>query len=163
MVAAALALIAIQRRRRYRPRPGLAGSLQTDAQPLPDVITALNRAARPAPPAEEAGTGGAETGDTDAPEEDPYLDLYETAAVPDHGGDTDDEAPPPEPAGKPEPEPEAEPDLPGQAGPAPGAIQLGVGRDGSEAAVNVALLGGLGLTGPGARSAARAILATLLA
>lgn len=159
MVAAALTLAAIQRRRRYRPRPGPPDGLQPDPQPLPDVIRTLRRAARPIPPAEEAGTDDAETGDTDASGQDPYLDLYETAAEPDHGGDAGEEAPAPEPAGQREPEPE----LPGPAGRAPGVIPLGVGRDGGEAAVNVAALGGLGLTGPGARPAARAILATLLA
>src|SRR6202023_3221469 len=44
----------------------------------------------------------------------------------------------------------------------PGVIALGV-RDGSEASADIAASGGLGLTGPGAPAAARAILASLLA
>ena len=44
----------------------------------------------------------------------------------------------------------------------PGAVPLGV-RGTSEAALDIAALGGLGLTGPGAPAAARAILAALLA
>ena len=49
MVAAALTLASIQRRRRYRPRASMTGSLQPGEPPLPAVITALRRAARPAP------------------------------------------------------------------------------------------------------------------
>ena len=44
----------------------------------------------------------------------------------------------------------------------PGVVVLGV-RDGQEIPVDIAALGGLGLTGPGAAAAARAILAGLLA
>ena len=54
--------------------------------------------------------------------------------------------------------PAAEQLVPGQ----PGVVVLGV-RDGQEIPVDIAALGGLGLTGPGAAAAARAILAGLLA
>jgi len=50
MVAAVLTLASIQRRRRYRPRASMTGSLQPGEPPLPAVITALRRAVRPAPP-----------------------------------------------------------------------------------------------------------------
>ena len=81
MVAAALTLAAVQRRRRYRPRPGPPSTLQPDTPPLPDVITALRRAARPPLPAT-----GPEAGDPDAA--DPYLDLYEARPGPDADGDS---------------------------------------------------------------------------
>ncbi len=151
MVAAALTLAAVQRRRRYRPRPGPPSTLQPDTPPLPDVITALRRAARPPLPAD-----GPEAWDPDA--DDPYLDLYEVRTGPDADGDSaaalgkdSDSAPQPGP-GHP-----ARRELP------PGTIPLGIRGDGAEAAVNIAALGGLGLAGPGAESAARAILAALLA
>jgi len=170
MVAAALTLASIQRRRRYRPRAGLTGTLQPGEPPLPAVITALRRAARPAPldtPAEDAGPEPGTPLAADA-----YLDLY------------DDTSPGPGQPGQgvpgshpgPQPEPRGEAVTPARAGTtppagastalpaarAPGAIPLGV-RGASEAAVDIAALGGLGLTGPGAPAAARAILAALLA
>ena len=159
MVAAALTLAAVQRRRRYRPRPGPPSSLQPDTPPLPDVISALRRAARPATPA-----AGPDTGDPDAA--DPYLDLYETGPEPDGadgdagpgGDDADADANGTEP-GMILPGPE----LPARPERRPGTIPLGIRDDDSEAAVDVAALGGLGLVGPGARPAARAILVSLLA
>lgn len=151
MVAAALTLAAIQRRRRYRPRPGPPSSLAPAAPPLPEVISALRRAARPAPSAAGPGTGDDSHGD-------PYLDLYETATEPD--AEADDPASfAAEPASKPKPESARL----AQAERVPGTIPLGIDRDGGEVAVNLAMLGGLGLTGPGAESAARAVLASLLA
>jgi DNA-binding SARP family transcriptional activator len=151
MVAAALTLAAIQRRRRYRPRPGPPSSLAPATSPLPEVISALRRAARPAPPAAGPGTG-------DDPSADPYLDLYGTAT--ESGAEVDEAAPS---AAEPANEPKPEPARAAQAERAPGTIPLGIDRDDGEVAVNLAMLGGLGLTGPGAGSAARAVLASLLA
>jgi DNA-binding SARP family transcriptional activator/nucleoid-associated protein YgaU len=161
MVAAALTLASIQRRRRYRPRPGPPGTLQPADPPLPAVITALRRAARPAPP-DTADDDGPDTGAP--PGIDPYLDPYaDTSPGPGQHGES-------APAGSPAPQPEP----PGPEGPPPpagtgapparehGTIPLGV-RGTSEAALDIAALGGLGLTGPGAPAAARAILAALLA
>jgi DNA-binding SARP family transcriptional activator len=45
----------------------------------------------------------------------------------------------------------------------PGTVPLGIRGDGTEAAAGLAALGGLGLDGPGAEPAARAVLAALLA
>ena len=158
MVAAALTLASIQRRRRYRPRPGPPATLQPADPPLPAVITALRRAARPAPPA-TADDDGPGTGTP--PVTDPYLDPYEDISP---GPGQHGESPP---ASSPTPQP----DPPGPAPPTgtgtpparePGTIPLGV-RGTSEAALDIAALGGLGLTGPGAPAAARAILAALLA
>jgi DNA-binding SARP family transcriptional activator len=151
MVAAALTLAAVQRRRRYRPRPGPPSTLQPDTPPLPEVITALRRAARPPLPA-----AGPDSGDPD--EADPYLDLYETRPGPDADGDGA-AAPGTDPDSVTEPGPEhpAWRELP------PGMIPVGIRGDGAEAAVDLAALGGFGLAGPGAEPAARAILAALLA
>ena len=151
MVAAALTLAAVQRRRRYRPRPGPPSTLQPDTPPLPEVITALRRAARPPLPA-----AGPEAGDPD--EADPYLDLYQARPGPDVDGDGA-AAPGTDPDSVPEPGPEhpAWRELPS------GMIPVGIRGDGAEAAVELAALGGLGLAGPGAEPAARAILAALLA
>ena len=55
MVAAALTLAAVQRRRRYRPRPGPPSTLAPETPPLPEVISALRRAARRRPPPGQAG------------------------------------------------------------------------------------------------------------
>ena len=128
MVAAALALAGIQRRRRYRPRPALAGGLQPEEPPLPEVISALRRAAQPGNP-----DGGP---DQDIPpaRQDPGPDDARPAA-----------------------------DGPGTRPAGPGTVPVGVRGDGSEAAAGIAALGGLGLTGPGAEPAARAVLASLLA
>ena len=163
MVTAALTMAAIQRRRRYRPHAVPAVSLHPAQPPLPAVIAALRRAARPGPPhpADITGPPGAAaphtSPDTSA---DPYFDLYEPAP-----------GPPPVPPGipashhipdpgtaPPSPSPPAGPPEPGT----PGTIPLGVRGD-SQVAADIAALGGLGLTGPGAASAARALLAGLLA
>ena len=151
MVAAALTLAAVQRRRRYRPRPGPPSTLRPDTPPLPEVISALRRAARPPLPA-----AGPEAGDQDAA--DPYLDLYEARPGLDADGDGA-AAPGKDPDSVPQPGPEhpARRELP------PGTIPIGIRGDGAEAAVDLAALGGLGLDGPGAEPAARAILAALLA
>jgi DNA-binding SARP family transcriptional activator len=157
MVAAALALAAVQRRRRYRPRPGPPSTLEPDTPPLPEVISALRRAARPPLPA-----AGPEAGDPDAG--DPYLDLYEARPAPDADGDGT-AAPGPDPGDAPEPEPEPEPGHPARRELPTGMIPVGIRGDGAGAAVDIdiAALGGLGLAGPGAEPAARAILAALLA
>ena len=159
MVAAALTLAAVQRRRRYRPRPGPPSSLQPDTPPLPEVITALRRAARPddlatpdapASPAEDAGT-------------DPYPDLYDPRPEPGPLLSAPASRPARRSASLRGPAP-APPGAKAAAteNSAPGLLPLGV-RDDSEVAVDIAALGGLGLTGPGAPAAARAILAGLLA
>jgi DNA-binding SARP family transcriptional activator len=220
-VAAAVVLVRIQRRRRYRPGltvPPLAES------PLPEVITALRRAARPALPPDD------ETSSPDElPDGDPYLDLYQPDDADPDAREPDTARPGPEPASleprfvpapalpqttgaHPRPAaasasalspilPAGDPDLdlyaasadPGALCPArghgqaandstparfsaaggtsspapppqpasPAAISLGVRGD-SPASLEIAALGGLGLTGPGAGDAARAILATLL-
>ncbi|MHB1816540.1 MAG: BTAD domain-containing putative transcriptional regulator [Streptosporangiaceae bacterium] len=153
MVAAALTLAAIQRRRRYRPRPGPPSTLAPETPPLPEVISALRRAARPPAPAAGPGAGGPDAGD-------PYPDLYEAGPGPDAGGDGT-AVPGPDPGDAPEPGPgyPARRELPS------GALPVGVRGDDPEAAVSIdiAALGGLGLDGPGAGPAARAILAALLA
>jgi DNA-binding SARP family transcriptional activator len=151
MVAAALTLAAVQRRRRYRPRPGPPSSLQPDTPPLPEVISALRRAGRPPLPA-----AGPEPGDADAG--DPYTDLYEARPEPDADSDGT-AAPSPDPGDAPEPEHPARRELP------PGTVPVGIRGDDPEAAVSIdiAALGGLGLAGPGAEPAARALLAALLA
>ncbi len=74
MVAAALTLASIQRRRRYRPRAGPPGSLQPGEPPLPAVITALRRATRPAPP--DPPDDDPSPDDGTPPATDPYLDPY---------------------------------------------------------------------------------------
>jgi len=151
MVAAALTLAAVQRRRRYRPRPGPPSTLQPDTPPLPDVISTLRRAARPPVPAARPEAGGQDAAD-------PYLDLYEARPGPDDADDAETDAAPG--TGPlivlPGPERHAQPER------RPGVIPLGI-RDDAEAAVDITALGGLGLAGPGAESAARAILAALLA
>jgi DNA-binding SARP family transcriptional activator len=155
-VSAALAAARIHRRRRYRPGP-LTSSLEPAAQP-PPVITALDRAARhpgipAAGPFPGPGTSADDTGT------DPDLDLYEPC---DHGYRDEPAAAYP---GSPEPAPAllSGPPLAGQDGPPPGPGQIPVGiRDGQEISADIAALGGLGLTGPGAPAAARAILAGLL-
>ena len=162
MVAAALTLASIQRRRRYRPRAGSPGSLQPGEPPLPAVITALRRAARPAPPSSTDDDAGPDS--STPPVLDPYLDPYDdTSSRPGQHGDA-------VPGSRPAPQPETpgpartSPPAGTGAPPArePGPIPLGV-RGTSEAALDIAALGGLGLTGPGAPAAARAILAALLA
>jgi DNA-binding SARP family transcriptional activator len=163
MVAAAVTLASIQRRRRYRPRASMTGSLQPGEPPLPAVITALRRAARPAPPDTPAEDPAQDTGTP--PAADPYLDPYgDTSPGPDQPGEGvpgSRPAPGPEPPGQGGTRPATAGTSPPPAR-APGTIPLGV-RGASEAALDIAALGGLGLTGPGAPAAARAILAALLA
>ena len=153
-VSAAVALARIHRRRRYRPGTVLTSSLEP-SMPPPPVIAALDRAARtPAtrtPPAD--GTGPDDT------EPDLDLDLYEPYEQPFPGPREPGRAAAPAPARPASAQP------PGQQGtvPAPpGPVPIGI-RDGQEITADPAALGGLGLTGPGAPAAARAILAGLLA
>jgi DNA-binding SARP family transcriptional activator len=147
MVAAAVTLAGIQRRRRYRPRAGLEGSLPPP--PLPAVIAALRRAAPPHPPAADQGAAAGTP-----PAADPYLEVYGDS-MPGTPGPAPDAL---GPAGTAATGAGAAP----PAARAPGMIPLGV-RGGGEAALDLAAVGGLGLTGPGAPAAARAILAALLA
>lgn len=165
MVAAAIALAAIQRRRRYRPRPGPPSTLQPETPPLPEVISALRRAARPPLPAD-----GLEAGDPDAalvtgPDgedltaADPYADLYEALPVRDADSVSTERGKDLEIVPEPQTEHPARRELP------PGTVPAGVRDDDAETPVDIdiAALGGLGLAGPGAEPAARAILAALLA
>jgi DNA-binding SARP family transcriptional activator len=165
MVAAALTLAAVQRRRRYRPRPGPPSTLAPDTPPLPEVISVLRRAARPPAPA-----AGPETGDPDAalvtgPDgedlsaADPYTDLYEAFPEPDaDGGNIAAPRTDPEIVPQPGTEHPARRELP------PGTVPAGVRGDAETPVdIDIAALGGLGLTGAGAEPAARAILAALLA
>ena len=158
MVAAALTLAAIQRRRRYRPRPGPPSTLAPETPPLPEVISALRRAARPPAAGRRAGAPG------EPDDGDPYPDLYEAGPGPDADGDGT-AVPGPDPGDAPEPEPGPGPAHQARRELPPGALPVGVRGDDPEAAVSIdiAALGGLGLAGPGAGPAARAILAALLA
>ena len=151
VISTAVALARIHRRRRYRPGTVLTSSLEP-AMPPPPVISALDRAARtPAtgtPPADGAGPDGT---DLD-------LDLYEPYEQP-FPGPRESGAAAAAPARLASPQP------PGRQGavPAPpGPVPIGI-RGGQEITADPAALGGLGLTGPGAPAAARAILAGLLA
>ncbi len=157
-VSAALAAARIHRRRRYRPGP-LTSSLEPAAQP-PPVISALDRAARhpgipAARPLPRPGTSPDDTG-TDSD-----LDLYQPW---DQGYQDQPAAAYPGFRGPPAPALASGPPPARQDGPLPGPGQIPVGvRDGQEITADIAALGGLGLTGPGAPAAARAILAGLLA
>ena len=149
-VSTAVALARLHRRRRYRPGTVLTSSLEPAAPPSP-VISALDRAARtPAadtPPAQCTGPD-----DTD-----PDLDLFEPDGPPFPGP-----AEPGAAAAAPARLKSGQP--PDQEGivPAPaGRVPIGI-RGGEEITADPAALGGLGLTGPGAPAAARAILAGLL-
>ena len=149
VVSAAVALARLHRRRRYRPGTVLTSSLEP-AGPQPPVISALDRAARtPATwtaPADGTGLHGINP-DLDEPYEQPFPGPRGPGAA----------APAPARLAPPQP--------PGQQGtvPAPpGPVPVGI-RDGQEITADPAALGGLGLTGPGAPAAARAILAGLLA
>jgi hypothetical protein len=141
-ISAAAVLASIQRRRRYRPAASAITTLEPAGPPQPAVITALRRAARlPRPPAA------------------PRSVFLATPALP------GDAQPSPDPAarGQHQPGPAARgtatvtPALPD-----PAMIILGV-RGGQEITASLPALGGLGLQGPGAPAAARAILAGLLA
>ena len=158
--AAALMIAGVHRRRRYRPGKTLTSRLDPAGPPVPPSIAALRRAAHPPPP----GAATAEPDDADADasftDEDPGPDdtgprgtgpgpVLRDAA---QGAATAADLPgpaavPPAPPAWPEPA---------------GVIALGV-RGGREVSADIAASGGLGLTGPGAPAAARAILAGLLA
>ncbi len=176
-VAAALVLARVHQRRRYRPAQPLTSALQPAGPPLPPVITALRRSARPPGP--------------DSPDLDLYdIDVPALSPGPDpqgHAPGGTDPDPGPEDTrpehALPGPHPQAAAPGPGGGGPgipaavlaSPGGgpppgpaatlpsatISLGV-RGGDEIHADIAALGGLGLTGPGAPAAARAILASLL-
>jgi len=133
-VTGALALAAVQRRRRYQPARIITPSLEPGAPP-PPLIGVLRRAAQPA--------------DTSEP--------CEGTSVPARGATQGDGLPPSAIGGTPtlldaHPRAAAHP---------PGVISLGL-RDGHEMTADIAALGGLGLTGPGADPAARALLLTIL-
>jgi hypothetical protein len=150
-VSAAVAVARSHRRRRYRPGPVLTASLEPAAPP-PPVIAALDRAAR------SPATGTLPPDGTGPDGTDPDLDLYEPSEQPFPGpreSGAAAQAPARLASGQP----------PGQLGTvaAPsGPVPIGI-RGGQEITADPAALGGLGLTGPGAAAAARAILASLLA
>lgn len=134
-VTGALVLAGIQRRRRYQPARIMTPSLEPGAPPVPPLIGVLRRAARPSLLSEPAdGTAGSAPGDSQA---DPRpSDNGGTTTVPLARAHTAAALP-------------------------PGVISLGL-RDGHEVTADIAALGGLGLTGPGAFAAARAVLLTAL-
>ena len=149
VVSAAVAVARLRRRRQYRPGPGLTASLEPAAPP-PPVISALDRAAR------GPGAGTALPDGTSPDDAGPDLDLYELCEQPFPSSREAGRAAPPaarlisrQPPGR-------------QATAPPGPVPIGI-RDGQEITADPAALGGLGLTGPGAPAAARAILAGLLA
>ena len=149
VVSAAVAVARLHRRRRYRPGPVLTASLEPAAPP-PPVISALDRAAR------GPGAGTALPDGTSPDDAGPDLDLYEPCEQPFPSSREAGRAAPPaarlisrQPPGQ-------------QATAPPGPVPIGI-RDGQEITADPAALGGLGLTGPGAPAAARAILAGLLA
>ena len=155
VVSAAVALARIRRRRRYRPGTVLTSSLEPAVPPSP-VISALDRAARtPATgtlPVDGTGPAGTD------PDPDLDLDLYEPHEQP-FPGPRESGAAAAVPARLASGQP------PGQQGTVPippGPVPIGV-RGGQEVSADPAALGGLGLTGPGAPAAARALLAGLLA
>jgi LysM domain len=147
-VSAAVALARMRRRRRYRPGTVLTSSLEPPAPPTP-VIAALRRAAR----VPGAGTAPAAGTSPDDAEPDPDLDEPDERPFP--GSREAGRAAPPAARliSRPPPGP--------QATAPPGLVPIGI-RDGQEITADPAALGGLGLTGPGALAAARAILAGLL-
>ena len=150
-VTTALVLTGVRRRRRYRPGHGLSSSLSPAWAHLPPAIATLRRAAASQRPATANAAANAVPGQPS-----PAAVLADTAGPADRGkaqgqaaaqataiaGRSGDAAGAPEPPGC--------------------VITLGV-RDGHEIRADIAALGGLGLTGPGAPAAARAILAGLLA
>ena len=155
-VAAALVIAGVQRRRRYRPGKALTSRLDPDGPPVPPPIAALRRAAHPPPNAATTDPDHEDAyfTDEDTDPEDTLPRGTGTGPVPrDAARGAATPADPPNPAAVPPPLPDGpEP---------PGVIALGV-RGGSEVSADIAA-GGLGLTGPGAPAAARAILASLLA
>ena len=152
VVSAAVALARIHRRRRYRPGTVLTSSLEP-AGPPPPVIAALDRAART--PATGTAPARRRRPGRHRPGPGPVRAIR--AALP---------RPPRIRAAAAAPAASlASPQPPGQQGtvPAPpGPVPIGI-RGGQEITADPAALGGLGLTGPGAPAAARAILAGLLA
>jgi len=133
-VTGALTLAGVQRRRRYQPARIITPSLEPGA-PVPPLIGVLHRAARPA--------------DTQA-EQDASLKAEDVANGAAPSAATA--------GGRPYLLAARTPTAPAQA---PGVVSLGL-RDGQEITADIAGLGGLGLTGPGAAAAARALLLTLL-
>ena len=134
-VAVALARASLRRRRRYQPPRIMTADLRPLPKP-PPVIGVLHRAAQP-PAAHRTFEPGQPGGHAIA-------------------------AGPASPPAAPQPRPEAASvsPLPGKAH-EPGVIPVGL-RDDREETADLAALGGLGLTGPGATAAARAMLLTLL-
>ena len=151
MVSAAVALARIHRRRRYRPGPVLTSSLEPAGAP-PPVISALDRAAR------SPGTGTAPADGTSLDDTEPDLDLYEPYEQPFPDPRDSGRAAAPEARLISRQPPGQQATFPARHGPVP----IGI-RAGQEVTADAAALGGLGLTGPGAPAAARAILAGLLA
>ena len=133
-VTGALVLAGVQRRRRYQPARIITPSLEPGA-PAPPLIGVLRRASRPADtqPEQAASLRAEDAANGDAP-------SGATA-----GG---------------RPSLLAAPTRTAPAQP-PGLISLGL-RDGQEITADIAALGGLGLTGPGATAAARALLLAIL-
>jgi DNA-binding SARP family transcriptional activator len=150
-VTTALALAAVQRRRRYRPGRHITSRLDPAAPPVPPTIAALRNAARPAPAA-SAGADGEEDDPYGPGPEDRNQDGHPARLPATTGGLL---YPAPVTLTPAAPAPAAPPD------PA-GTVIVGV-RDGREVTADITALGGLGLTGPGSLAAARAILAGLLA
>jgi LysM domain len=174
-VSAAAVLAGVQRSRRYRPGKTETSSLHPGNPPLPAAIATLRRAAGADNTAEDSpwspagprpGTGGLPrtgprgTGRDPVPSgPGPGGNLYDRdhghtwETSPGPGGQPLHAAPGGLPAGNAPGEPLAA---------RPGMVPLGI-RDGNEISADLAAMGGLGLTGPGAPAAARAILAALLA
>jgi DNA-binding SARP family transcriptional activator len=128
----------------------------SDASPAPepgDGPAALSgvQPAGPARPGPEP--------DADDPGEDGYLDLYDAspAPVPDDGPAASSGVQLARPGR------EAAAAITTRPAQAARAIPVGVRDDDAEAIADIAAMGGLGLTGPGADPAARAIIASLLA
>ena len=146
-VSTAVALARLHRRRRYRPGTVLTSSLEPAAPPAP-VISALDRAAR---------TPAAGTPPAQAPARTTPTRTWTCTSQ------TSRPSPARRSPGR-RPGPARIRSAAGQqgTGPAPpGPVPIGI-RDGQEITADPAALGGLGLTGPGAPAAARAILAGLL-
>jgi DNA-binding SARP family transcriptional activator/nucleoid-associated protein YgaU len=133
-VTGALVLAGVQRRRRYQPARIITPSLDPGA-PAPPLIGLLRAATRPA--------------DTQ-PEQGPSMWAEDAA----NGA-----APPAATAGARTSSLASRTRMaPAQP---PGVVSLGM-RDGQEIAADITAIGGLGLTGPGAAAAARALLLAIL-
>jgi DNA-binding SARP family transcriptional activator len=140
-VTTAVALAAVQRRRRYRPGQVLTSRLGPAIPAAPPPVAVLRRAA----PRPGAGTAAAGSGRGPVPGAAPPPGTLAAAPLPLRPG-----------AGAGHPGPGR-----GARAGRPGEVAVGV-RDGREVAASLPALGGLGLAGPGAAGAARAILAALL-